>query len=312
MKLFEQLNNMLAAGAILLTVLTAYLVANKLWTRKHEKVVSESISVSAQLIGIVTMLPFLAKYILFDSDYMSFAGMTIRLALTLFFLAIGIGFWVSARRGENLWTKIKRALNLEKEESLELINALIRPSGARIMLDVLQKLAVIDKNLDDREKSFIQDFADQWNIRIDFTSQFDLAAERATGQMYMELRSRLSDYLSISPERTQASQFLDIIKLLIGVDQNVSNEEEFVVKEIVGMIETYINDGEAKAAYRVIVVPQNKDERAAVGALLPAAKPRNEWGGNIYYAGVFHSRGYAEMISEHYQSLNLFSTVKAD
>ena len=95
MKLLEQLINFLAAGAILLTVLTAYLVANKLWSRKHEKVVSESISVSAQLIGIVTMLPFLAKYILFDSDYMSFTGMTIRLALTLFFLAIGIGFWVS-------------------------------------------------------------------------------------------------------------------------------------------------------------------------------------------------------------------------
>ena len=83
------------------------------------------------------------------------ASMVIRLALTLFFLAIGIGFWVSVRRGENLWTKIKRALKLEKEESLDLISALIRPSGARIMLDVLQKLAVIDKNLDDREKSFI-------------------------------------------------------------------------------------------------------------------------------------------------------------
>jgi hypothetical protein len=44
MKLFEQLINLLATGAILLTVVTAYLVANKLWIRKHEKVVAESIN----------------------------------------------------------------------------------------------------------------------------------------------------------------------------------------------------------------------------------------------------------------------------
>jgi hypothetical protein len=310
MKLLEQLINLLAAGAILLTMLTAYLVANKLWTRKHEKVVAESISVSAQLIGIVTMLPFLIKYMLFDGDYMSFANMMIRLALTLFFLAIGVGFWVSVQRRENLLTKAKRALKLEKEESLDLINALIRPSGAKIMLDVLQKLAVIDNQLDEREKTFIQDFADQWNIRIDFSSQFDLVTEKPTGQMYIEIHSRLSDYLSISPERKQASQFLDIIKLLIDIDQNVSNEEEFIAKEIIGMIEAYVNDDGARAAYSVIVVPQDGNERAAIKALLPDAKPRSEWGGNIYYAGVYHSRGYAEMMSEYYQGLNLFSTVK--
>ena len=311
MKLFEQLINLLATGAILLTVVTAYLVANKLWIRKHEKVVAESISVSAQLIGIVTMLPFLIKYMLFDGDYVSFTNMMIRLALTLLFLTIGVGFWVRAQRRENLWSKAKRSLKLEKKESLDLISALIRPSGARIMLDLLQKLAVIDRNLDDREKSFIQDFADRWNVKIDFTSQFELAAEQPTGQMYIELRNRLSDYLSISPERKQATEFLDIIKLLIGIDQNVSNEEEFIVKEIIGMIGSYINNGDARTAYRVIVVPQNRDERMAIKALLPNAKPRKEWGGNIYDAGVFHSRGYAEMMSEYYQQLNLFSTVKA-
>jgi hypothetical protein len=60
----------------------------------------------------------------------------------------------------------------------------------------------------------------------------------------------------------------------------------------------------------VIVVPQDLDERSAVQALFPNVQPRAEWGGEIYIAGVFHSLGYAEMISEKYQSLNLFSTVK--
>lgn len=310
MKLFEQFINLLVAGSILLTVLTAYLVANKLWSRKQEKVVSESISVSAQLIGMVTMLPFMIKYILFDGDYMSFANMLVRLALTLLLLAIGVGFWVSVRRREKLWTKVKLALKLEKEESLDLINALIRPSGARIMLSILQRLAVIDKDLDEREKVFIQKFADRWNIDVDFEKQFDLAADKPTEQMFMDLRNRLSDYLSISPERAQASQFLDIINLLVGVDQTIRSEEQFIVDEINGMIETYVNDGEAKTAYSVIVVPQNREERAAISALLPHVKPRAEWGGNIYFAGVYHSRGYADMMSERYQGLNLFSTVK--
>ena len=311
MELFDQLVDTLVAGAIILTIITAYLVANKLWSRKHEKLVAESISVSAQLIGTITMLPFLIKYIVIDGDYMSFWNMIVRLTLTMLYLAIGVGFWVRVQKRESLWTKAKRALKLEKEESMDLINALIRPSGAHIMLDVLQRLAVIDKNLGNREKEFIQDFADRWSVRIDFQKQFDLAAKQPTEQMYMDLRKRLSDYLSISPERKQASQFLDIINLLIGIDSDVSTEERFIADEIIGMIETYINDGEAKSAFSVIVVPQDREERAAIAALLPNVRPRTEWGGKIYYAGVYHSRGYAEMMSEQYQGLNLFSTVKA-
>ena len=85
MNLFEQLINLLVVGAIVLTVVKTYLTANKVWSRKHEKVVSESVSVSAQLIGIVTSVPFLIKYSLIDSDFMSLANMSIKLALTLFF-----------------------------------------------------------------------------------------------------------------------------------------------------------------------------------------------------------------------------------
>ncbi len=129
MKLFEQLINMLIVGAIVLTVVKTYLTANKIWSRKHERVVSESVSVSAQLIGIVTTLPFLIKYTLIDPDLMIFSNMSIKLALTLFFLMIGIGLWVRMEGREGLWSKVKRALKLEKEESLDLINALVRPAG---------------------------------------------------------------------------------------------------------------------------------------------------------------------------------------
>ncbi len=310
MNLFEQLINILVLGAIALTVVKTYLTANKVWSRKHKKDVSESISVSAQLIGIMTSLPFLIKYMIIETDYMSFANMSLKLGLTLFFLMIGIGLWVSAERKESIWTKIKRSLKLEKKESMDLINALIRPAGARIILDVLQRLAIIDKKLDDREMEFIQGFADNWGIKIDFKEEFELADEQVTDQLHMELRASIFKYLSITPDRMQASQFLDIINTLVGVDDEVSSDEKFILDEINGMIESYIHEGQERTTFNVIVVPQDRDERATIRTLLPNVTPRAEWGGNVYYAGNFHSRPFAEMVSEKYQNLNLFSTVK--
>ncbi len=309
MKLFEQLINMLIVGAIVLTVVKTYLTANKIWSRKHEQVVSESVSVSAQLIGIVTTLPFLIKYTLIDPDLMIFSNMSIKLALTLFFLMIGIGLWVRVEGREGLWSKVKRALKLEKEESLDLINALVRPAGARTILDVLSRLAMIDKDLDEREVAFIQAFADRWNIKIDFRKAFDSETDQATDQMHIDLRKKVSEYLFISPDKDQASQFLDIINSLVSVDQNISGEEQFILDEIKGMIENYINAEQSKTAYSVIVVPQNREERASIRALLPDVKPRTEWGGIVYCAGVYYSRPFAEMVSEKYQGLSLFSTV---
>jgi hypothetical protein len=306
MNMFEQLINLLVVGAIGLTVVKTYLTANKIWSRKHKKEVSESVSVSAQLIGIVTSLPFLIKYSIIDSDFMSFANMSLKLALTLFFLMIGIGLWVRAEGHESFWHKIKRALKLEKKESMDLINALVRPAGARTIIDILRRLAMIDKDLDEREMAFIQEFADRWNIKIDFRKEFDTAAD----QMHIDLREKLTEYLSISPDKTQASQFLDIINSLVGADKKISDEEQFILDEIKGMIENYISEGESKAVYNVIVVPQNREERASVRALLPNVTPQTEWGGNVYHAGVYHSRPFAEMISAKYQGLNLFSTVK--
>jgi len=310
MNLFEQLINVLVVGAIGLTVVKTYLTANKVWSRKHNKDVSESISVSAQLIGIVTSLPFLIKYTFIENDYMSFANMSIKLALTLFFLMIGIGLWVRGAGHEGIWTKVKRSLKLEKQESMDLINALIRPAGAKIILEALKKLAAIDKKLDEREIEFIQGFADNWGIKIDFREEFASMTDRETEVLHLELRDTIFRYLAISPDRAQASQFLDIINTLISVDDEIDAQEQFIVDEVKGMIENYVVEGEGRTSFNVIVVPQDRDERATIRALLPNVSPRAEWGGNVYYAGNFHSRPFAEMISEKYQKLNLFSTVK--
>ncbi|MFT5351986.1 MAG: hypothetical protein ACI9MF_002812 [Gammaproteobacteria bacterium] len=311
MNFFEQIINVLVLGAIVLTVIKTYLTANKVWSRKHKKDVAESISVSAQLIGIMTSLPFLIKYMIIESDYMSFANMSIKLGLTLFFLMIGIGLWVKMEGNEGFWAKVKRSLKLEKQESMDLINALIRPAGASVILEVLQKLAVVDKKLDEKEMEFIQNFADNWGIRIDFKEEFELVAEQNTEQLHVELRSMVVSYLALSPDQSQASQFLDILITMVGVDSEVDAQEQFILAEIKGLIEAYIHEGEARTTFNVIVVPQDSEERSTIQTLLPNVTPRAEWGGVVYYAGKFYSRPFAEMISQKYQHLNLFSTVKS-
>ena len=308
--MFEQFVNVLAVGALLLAAVKTYLIANKLWSRKHDRVVAESISVWAQLIGIVTSLPFMIRYVLIDGDYMSLANMTINLALTVLYLMIGVGLWLSLDGEMGLWTKAKRALRLERKESLNLIYALIRPAGASIILDVLRKIAMIDNDLDDKEKALIQEFADAWNIRIDFHYEDELTTEQTTEQLYVDLRNRVADYLAISPDRTQASQFLDIVRSLVGVDEIISSEETFILDEIRGMVESYVHRDGAATVFSVIVVPQSPEERAAIQALLPNVTPQPRWGGNVYSAGEYHSRPFAEMISEKYQVLSFFSTVK--
>lgn len=309
--MFEQLINVLAVVALLLAAIKTYLIANKLWSRKHERIVAESISVSAQLIGIITTLPFLVRYLIIDGDYMSLANMAINLALTVLYLMIGVGIWLQVDEEAGLWAMAKRALRLERKESLNLIYALIRPAGARIILDVLRKVAMIDNHLDEKERAFIQEFADAWSINIDFDDLRQHASVQSTSQMYIDLHERVADYLAISPDRTQASQFLDIVNSLVGVDQTTSKEEIFILDEIRGMVETYVHSGEVATAFNVILVPQGPEEHAAIQVLLPNVTPEPKWGGNIYTAGKYYSRPFAEMISEKYQVLNLFSIVKA-
>ena len=222
---------------------------------------------------------------------------------------MGIGFWVRSEQKISLWKKAKRAFKLEGEEGLDLINAVLHPAGARIVLDILKKLALIDKELDEKERAFIQQFADAWNVDVDFDEALAETAEASSSQLYVQLRDRIDDYLAISPDKTQASHLLDLLNSLVSADSQVSREETFILDEVRGMIEAYLGNSEAKPEYGVILVPQNQEKVAAIQVLLPDVQPRNEWGGEVYYAGIFHSRPYAEMISKKYQILDLFATV---
>ena len=155
----------------------------------------------------------------------------------------------------------------------------------------------------------IIDLGGGWQATIFDEDDVSLAVDFVSLEDNLLVIQKFANFDSIDPLTGLPDPARILFNQIADDDHTVSRI--FIADEIIGMIETYINDGEAKSAFSVIVVPQDREERAAIEALLPNVRPRTEWGGKIYYAGVYHSRGYAEMMSEQYQGLNLFSTVKA-
>jgi hypothetical protein len=85
----------LAAIAVGITAVRIYLQVSRLWKRKHEKVVTDSISVTASLMSIFVYIPFTAKFIFIDRSIAPALNSIIILAgFTVTFL-VASGVWVT-------------------------------------------------------------------------------------------------------------------------------------------------------------------------------------------------------------------------
>jgi hypothetical protein len=83
--------------SLVLIFVEAYLTINKIWIRKHERVVSESVSVSAQLLALATGVPFIALYLM-EGACEGALGDGVFLLVNVVMIMIGIGLWVEGRR----------------------------------------------------------------------------------------------------------------------------------------------------------------------------------------------------------------------
>ncbi len=162
---FEDFIRIWVRIALALIFVEAYLTVNKIWIRKHEPVVSESVSVSAQLLALATGIPFIALYVI-EGAYEGAIGDGVILIVNLVMIMIGIGFWVEGRRKLGFWTNLRKAMRLEKTEASALLTNIMKPVGAKQVIRILHGLANIDNQLDERELAFIRSFASQWDIDL--------------------------------------------------------------------------------------------------------------------------------------------------
>ena len=292
--------------AAILSFIQIYFIINKLWKRKHEKVVSESISISAMFISVIINLSFAFKN-LNDGGIPQLSANIMWIIASIISTAVGMGIWVAGNRGVNLFTLLFRALNLERKEAGDLAKVFFKPSGASNIIEILGRMAMVDDDLDKREREFIQSFADNWHIEVDWNKVMKYADE--AGDRYEKITNALTEYLKTSPPEEQVNQLRDVFNLLVNIDEVVTDEEQLIMDELEGKIAEYLNKQDDLEVFRVAVVPQSQEQDDAVSKLFKDLQKEKIAGGYAYLTKSYYSERYAEMISAQYRAIQVFSVV---
>ena len=302
---FEKLISVLVSGALIFSVIKGYLTVNKIWKRKKNEEVASSISIVAAMLGFAVGLPFLLNSLIITQDYFSAAKSVVALFLATVFTLIGTGYFVDKNRGKGFFKLLGQALKLEGKESGDLITDMIRPKGARKIIDILHKLAAIDEEIAKEEIDLINQFADKWGIDIPELQPGKV--ENVTS--LVELKSLVQSYLDEGPDTDVAEGLVDLMNLMAEADDEVTKEEEMAVAEFTGMIAYYVSSekGGDIEMFEVSIVPQGDEQMESVRELLPDLDMVESRGGRVFKVGKYFSEDYAEAVCSKYISLGLYS-----
>lgn len=309
MKDFISIIKVLTQVSVIVTTVQVYLRINKIWKRKHEEEVAASQSIAGILLLVGNCVLWIFYYIWVETDMLSIVDTSLYLIESFVFLLISTGLWVKGKSNRSLWQLAKSALKLERKESTYLLKKMFKPSNAEIIISILHQIAMIDDDLDPKEREIIEAFAKEWNINY---SVDELNKNRKDGDSYnfILLRDSMTKYLSTNPPKEQTLQMQSMIEALITADDVVSDEEELIQKELIGMIVEYTTDGKAKDnKFSVLIVPQNLEHHEVVESIIPNTVRVNTSGGVAYSIGSYYSKKYAELVCEQYRKINLFTIV---
>ena len=287
------------------TVGAAYLKLNKIWIRKHNAEVADSVSIVGNVVYIIPLTFFALNYILI-AHWQGVIDSVIWIISGIVYILIGSRLWVQSHRHKTFWARLQEVLKLERSEVGDLANSFLRPSGGKIILEILAHFAYIDRKLSVREQEFIQSFADTWHMKFDWKEHRKLAVSEQSVS-FIKTRDEVERYLKISPPAEQVAQLIDVLDALIIVDESISAEEELILEEVVGLLHSYVNDSDVQAKFSVVVAPQNDDQDSAIATLLPNVEKTEVAGGSGYMIGSYYSQDYADVICNQYRALGFFT-----
>ncbi|HEY9613396.1 hypothetical protein [Allocoleopsis sp.] len=305
MELFKQIILFLTLVAPGLQAIRSYLTVSKLWKQKHEKVVAESISTIAFL-GMLGLTCALLLDFIIAQNWAGSLTLSLDILSKGFCVLVAMGLWVPSKRRAGIWTLLGRALRSERNEVGDLAKSLFHPASSEKVLNILVKIALLDEQVDAREKQFIQAFADEWNINFSW-EEATRSRENDRHSSYTKLRQSMVEYLETSPPANQVSELGDIIINLVKIDDDVSQEEELMVAELQGLIANYLGKTSEGNLYKVAVVPRNSQQEQSISSLLPQLIREKIAGGVAYVDGPFFSRQYAEIVCNQYRQFNFLT-----
>ncbi|MEO0563277.1 MAG: hypothetical protein AAF125_14310 [Chloroflexota bacterium] len=292
--------------SIPLLMLRAYLDLNKKWSRKHITEVADSISIGSHSVIMVTVTVFLLQSILQGQ-----AGLVALYAISFVWnaviIVIGLGVYVPANEGIGLGALLLRTLRLERAESTNLLRTFSNPKGTREILAVLRGLAAVDNRIDPQEVRLIQQFAEAWRVRPPSIMAGKVTKSQQTS--LEQIREDVQAYLAVEPPAEQALQMLDLLQMFIEADDEIAPEEEIIMDEVNGLVRAYAAEmGTVTSVYEVRIVPQSNDQLAAVRETLPQLETTHMRGSiRAVIVGRFYSERYANIVSEKYRDLGLFT-----
>lgn len=305
MEFFKSFIGIMAYASLGFTVAAAYLKINKIWKRKHNAEVADSISIVGNVIYVIPLSFFALNYISI-AHWQGLIDSVIWIASGIVYILIGSRLWVQSHRHKTFWTRLQEVLKLERSEVGDLAKSFFRPSGAEIILNILAHFAYIDRKLTVREKEFIQSFVDTWHMKFDWNEHSRLAVDDQP-VIFIKTREKVEHYLDTSPPVKQVSQLIDVLHVLAKIDESVSAQEKLILEEVDGLLLGYLNASDAPARFAVVIAPQNDNQDSAIATLLPDVEKSEVAGGSGYMIGSYYSQDYASMICNQYRALGFFT-----
>ncbi|MFL2995366.1 MAG: hypothetical protein ACJZ1Y_07105 [Candidatus Neomarinimicrobiota bacterium] len=295
----------LVTSALFISIFQFYLKLNKVWKRRGIAEVANSISIVAALLGFGVGFPFLLNSLFISGDYPAAGKSVLGLGMAVMMTLISMGYFVDENRGKGFFRLLFDALGAEKNESTDLLSAMLRPHGASKIIEILTQLAAIDDDVAQEEIDLINEFAEKW--RIDIPELKPGAPEKVTN--LVELKELVQSYLDEKPDVEVTQNLVDLINMMAEADDEVTEEEAMAVGEFTGMIAHYVSQEEGGSidAFEVVIVPQNDKQSLAVKELIPNINSVQKQGGEIFIVGTFYSEEYANAVCGKYISLGLFT-----
>ena len=295
----------LALVGLVISIVTAYLKLNKLWSRRHSSEVTQSISVSAYGLDLVVYFCYGVNFYVLGVTHGT-ADAVLWFVYASVILLIGTGLWVRGGRKLSFWSRAKQALLLEKGEVGNLVNSIIHPSHLEEIFEILRGFAAIDGHISPDEHRLLVSFAERWGIPYERTSSSN------SGVVSMQrIVKAVEQYLDLAPGAEQVGELMDLINAVIRADDVESDEERMLRNEIRGMFAAYNADNDIDHRYRVILAPQNADQERAIIDLLDTPTRLEIAGGFGFLVDAFYSKEYATMVRDQYRRLGFF-TVDVD
>ena len=307
METWKTVIGFLAYASVGVGLISAYLQLNKIWKRKHKEEVANSISLAGHVMTIIPGTIFALNFLVV-SQWQGFLNSLIWICWGSTMMLIGSGMWVQGRRKKSIWVNIKRALHIERSEIGTLAMVLFRPASADLVLKILTRFAWIDNELDQREKEYIQSFADSWNLEIDWAEIQQASPSAALHENMVATHDVVKTYLETSPPSDQVRELADVLKSLVAIDDKITEEEEVILTEVLAVLAGYRSEEEgAEENYSVVIAPRNREQTLILKTLLPGSNEVEIAGGLGHLVGSYCSPKYAQRMCERYRQQGFFT-----